>query len=455
MSDDFDPYYHWLGIPPKDQPPSHYRLLGVEAFESNRDVIEHAADRQMLHVRTFATSRHAEASQRLLNELAAAKLCLLSESKKREYDARLRAKEPVASPALAPLPQAAPVAAPRALPVARPSPPAWAAPVADQAAETLSTFAASFPVPSPPSPSAAAPAWSVPPAWSSPPAGPVARRVPKVLPLALVGGGLALALLLALVAWLSLGDDDERAGTTAGEVASDTPPSGASDIAPAAQHTADEDAVAAPAELETVGPADAQHPPAAPEATPAERLVDLTDEGVDLLALVDPQRDARDGGWRRDGTDLVIESGFNCRLVLPGAPPEEYTLRVEVTPEIHQPQSAFLVLVPVVQGRQVMVAFDWGGQTGLHYLDGQNRAFNETTRAAQALTEGEPAVLELEVTGDTVRVRRDGELLAEWRGSVERFSLLHWAVPETDHMLLGAHGGQYRFTRVSIHRHQE
>lgn len=23
----FDPYHKWLGIPPKDQPPNHYRLL--------------------------------------------------------------------------------------------------------------------------------------------------------------------------------------------------------------------------------------------------------------------------------------------------------------------------------------------------------------------------------------------------------------------------------------------
>jgi hypothetical protein len=48
---DFDPYYTWLGIPPKDQPPTHYRLLGVECFEANSDVIENAADRQMAHVR--------------------------------------------------------------------------------------------------------------------------------------------------------------------------------------------------------------------------------------------------------------------------------------------------------------------------------------------------------------------------------------------------------------------
>ena len=36
---DFDPYYQWLAIPLKDQPPNHYRLLGVETFESNADVI--------------------------------------------------------------------------------------------------------------------------------------------------------------------------------------------------------------------------------------------------------------------------------------------------------------------------------------------------------------------------------------------------------------------------------
>ena len=31
----FDPYHDWLGIAPKDQPPNHYRLLGVDLFEAN------------------------------------------------------------------------------------------------------------------------------------------------------------------------------------------------------------------------------------------------------------------------------------------------------------------------------------------------------------------------------------------------------------------------------------
>lgn len=90
MSDTFDPYYEWLGIPPKDQPPNHYRLLGIELFESNENVIDRAADRQMGHLRTFQTGQNARESQRLLNELSKAKICLLNREKKAAYDASLR-----------------------------------------------------------------------------------------------------------------------------------------------------------------------------------------------------------------------------------------------------------------------------------------------------------------------------------------------------------------------------
>src|SRR5687768_18381170 len=44
MVDVFDPYHKWLAIPPEEQPPHHYRLLGIKLFESDPDVIESAAD---------------------------------------------------------------------------------------------------------------------------------------------------------------------------------------------------------------------------------------------------------------------------------------------------------------------------------------------------------------------------------------------------------------------------
>ncbi len=85
-----DPYHVWLGIPPEEQPPNHYRLLGIALFESQPDVIATAADRQMGHLRTFQSGKHSTLSQRLLNEVAAARLCLLSPAKKAAYDELLR-----------------------------------------------------------------------------------------------------------------------------------------------------------------------------------------------------------------------------------------------------------------------------------------------------------------------------------------------------------------------------
>ncbi len=90
MAEAFDPYLSWLGIRSPERPPNHYRLLGIEMFETSADVIATAADRQMAHVRTFQSGKQGELSQRVLNELAAARVCLLNPAKKQRYDELLR-----------------------------------------------------------------------------------------------------------------------------------------------------------------------------------------------------------------------------------------------------------------------------------------------------------------------------------------------------------------------------
>ncbi len=107
MGDAFDAYYEWLGIPPSEQPPHHYRLLGIGVFEENADVIANAADRQMGHLRGFAAGKHSKLSQKLLNEVAAARVCLLNAEKKAAYDATLRERLSEKTP---PLPPAVPMA---------------------------------------------------------------------------------------------------------------------------------------------------------------------------------------------------------------------------------------------------------------------------------------------------------------------------------------------------------
>jgi len=98
-ADTFDPYYTWLGIPPAHQPPNSYRLLGLQLFEPNSDVIENAADRQMLHVRSYQLGAHAADSQRLLNEIASARVTLLDLLQKEAYDEQLHGMLAPAVPA--------------------------------------------------------------------------------------------------------------------------------------------------------------------------------------------------------------------------------------------------------------------------------------------------------------------------------------------------------------------
>ena len=87
---ELDPYRKWLSIPPEQQPPDHYTLLGIARFESDEEVIENAAVRQMAHVRTFQGGQHAALSQQILNELSSARLCLLKDNEKQAYDQQLR-----------------------------------------------------------------------------------------------------------------------------------------------------------------------------------------------------------------------------------------------------------------------------------------------------------------------------------------------------------------------------
>ncbi len=92
MTAEFDPYHRWLGIPPKHQPANLYRLLGMEPYESDPEVIRDASERQIAHVRSYALGQHREVSQQLLNELATAKAVLLDPVRKQQYDAELSRK---------------------------------------------------------------------------------------------------------------------------------------------------------------------------------------------------------------------------------------------------------------------------------------------------------------------------------------------------------------------------
>jgi len=90
MPEKFDPYHKWLGISPEEQPPNHYRLLGLKLYEGDADVISNACDQRMTHLKSFAAGPRAKVVEKILNRLAAARVCLLDRQSKRAYDEALR-----------------------------------------------------------------------------------------------------------------------------------------------------------------------------------------------------------------------------------------------------------------------------------------------------------------------------------------------------------------------------
>ncbi len=82
MPNEFDPYNEWLGIPPENQPPNYYRLLGIDLFNPDLKVINDAASQRYLHVQSFQTRDNAALVKRILKEIIIAGVCLLTPEKK-------------------------------------------------------------------------------------------------------------------------------------------------------------------------------------------------------------------------------------------------------------------------------------------------------------------------------------------------------------------------------------
>ena len=86
----FDAYHLWLGIPPKDQPPDAYRILGVSRFESDPKVLDNAMQLRLRHLAAQQPGPHAAEASRLSQEVRQTGATLLNSETRARYDARLR-----------------------------------------------------------------------------------------------------------------------------------------------------------------------------------------------------------------------------------------------------------------------------------------------------------------------------------------------------------------------------
>lgn len=392
MSDPFDPYYTWLGIRPEEQPPNHYRLLGLQLFEDNVDAIEHAADRQMAHLRTLQTGKHAELSQRLLNEATQAKLCLLNAEKKAAYDATLweHVAEQAATLPAAPMIRSA-------------ATPPMAILVEKRRANRQS------PILSP-------------------------RRHRPPMPSAvryLLAAPAVMAVVLGGLWWLWR-----------------TTPGPGPAVTVVAQPP--EIALLPPTTLQRpTGPS-----PSHAVSSVAHRSLPF-DQWTDLLPRVDLARDVVCGQWERvedtvhvGGYPDLAEHGFS-RLMLPVPLEGSYDLEVEVARE--EPHSWAALLLPVgSRGCTVLLGVD---QKAMLVLADRLTVSGGPMRQTDESAKGRPCVVRVGVRllGENamVDVLANGKPLLQWSGKQHSLSrTANWRLPEESRLGLG--GMQATFHRVRL-----
>lgn len=185
---------------------------------------------------------------------------------------------------------------------------------------------------------------------------------------------------------------------------------------------------------------------------------------IDLMPLIDVQRDAIAGEWRMDNGRLVASkagegpgTGFP-RLELPYAPPAEYEFEVEF--EVAGEGSGICQILSA-KGR----SFSWvvgaqmaaGWKTGFETIEGQtvlSRLDGTMLRSADFLQSGRRHSMKVEVRSTTLRGYLDDRQLIHWGKSVEAFQLLdispRLALRKPGRLGLAANNRAVTFHRVMV-----
>jgi len=176
---------------------------------------------------------------------------------------------------------------------------------------------------------------------------------------------------------------------------------------------------------------------------------------VDLLKLIDLQRDPVTNGWALDQGCLLSPEAEIARIRLPLLPPEEYTITLVIEPVSGHNT---LVMGLLATGNQfiALLDFDAGEEeplSALEQVDG-HKVFdqeNKTVYRGQAIKDGSPTTIVCTVRKDYVSVESDGKTIIHFEGDHGRLSPnTFWQIPQKGLLFLGSYDCRYRFSKIEL-----
>ena len=170
---------------------------------------------------------------------------------------------------------------------------------------------------------------------------------------------------------------------------------------------------------------------------------------LDLLALIDPARDALRGNWTVEDGALISPNGRPAILEIPVKPPAEYELTA-VVEELEGTDSFNMGLIVGGSGVTAVIAGQRGTYSGLNLVKGRLGRVNETRSPGPVLQPGRNTIV-FRVTPGSLQVECNGKVVIQWTGSSEDLSYgFEWKEGAPDHLKIGGWDTRCRISELVL-----
>ncbi len=157
---------------------------------------------------------------------------------------------------------------------------------------------------------------------------------------------------------------------------------------------------------------------------------------IDLLKLIDPEKNAIKGKWRFENQQLVTPRELFDRLQIPVTPPLDYELEVVAT----RTEGKDALNLGLVHGKhQFVLTLDgyFGKVTGLAYLDGLDVHRHDFWYRQKIFTDGQPCHILCRVQQQGIQVTCDGKEVVKWQDYSRLTISPKWELPNKTQLAVG------------------
>jgi hypothetical protein len=169
---------------------------------------------------------------------------------------------------------------------------------------------------------------------------------------------------------------------------------------------------------------------------------------VDLLKLVDVQKDYVQGRWQFIDGKLVSPPVFMARVEIPYAPPEEYDLTVVV--ECEGKQDSFNIGLVTPESRVLAVIDGWNPPMSI-LSQIQDQGADEACFKGKVIVPGKSNTIVASVRKNRLSISVNDKALIDWEADYKRVSLENvWGTPNSRVLFVGAYLSIFRITKISL-----